>query len=319
MLIFLLPWKHNNDCRCSSFIIKYPDFVVLPLVPLCRGEAGLLVTPRYGYFRNLLPLVSVVLGSTVQSNGGCGREVKKRVQAGWNGWRRMSGVICNRRVPPRVKGKVYKVAVRSTMLYGLETVALTKRQEAKMEVAELKMLRFSLGVTRMDKIRNDKIRNEYIKGTAQVGWFGEETREASQRFLDLYGGKVMGIYWEKDAQDGVARKEETGKAKKEVYGCGEEDMAEVEVTEIGTTGDGKSAVATPDGKSRKKKNSVVGWPFLSAFLPSSSAFLRSIFTQSSHLSCGLLRVFFSWLEKFIHLYRKSLHSTKSQYRHCTCF
>ena len=93
------------------------------------------------------------LGSTVQSNGECGREVKKRVQAGWNGWRRMSGVICDRRVPARVKGKVYKVAVRPVMLYRLETVALTKRQEAEMEVAELKMLRFSLGVTRMDKIR----------------------------------------------------------------------------------------------------------------------------------------------------------------------
>ena len=107
----------------------------------------------------------------VQSNGECGREVKKRVQAGWNGWRRMSGVICDRRVPARVKGKVYKVAVRPAMLYGLETVALTKRQEAEMEVAEWKMLRFPLGVTRMDKIRN-----EYIRGTAQVGKFGEKTR-----------------------------------------------------------------------------------------------------------------------------------------------
>ena len=29
------------------------------------------------------------------------------------------------------------------------------------------------------------------------------------------------VYWEKDAEDGVSRKEETGKAKKEVYGCGE--------------------------------------------------------------------------------------------------
>ena len=37
------------------------------------------------------------LGSTVQSNGESGRGVKKRVQAGWNGWRRMSGVICDRR------------------------------------------------------------------------------------------------------------------------------------------------------------------------------------------------------------------------------
>ena len=84
----------------------------------------------------------------------------------------MPGVICDRNVPARVKGKVYKMAVRPAMVYGLETVALTKRQEAEMEVAELKMLRFSLGVTRMEKIRN-----EYIRGTAQVGRFGEKTRE----------------------------------------------------------------------------------------------------------------------------------------------
>ena len=44
------------------------------------------------------------LGSTVQSNGECGIEVKKRVQAGWNGWRRMSALICDRRVPARVIG-----------------------------------------------------------------------------------------------------------------------------------------------------------------------------------------------------------------------
>ena len=51
-------------------------------------------------------------GSTVQESGGCEREVKKRVQAGWNGWRRVSGVICNRKLPARVKGKVYNSVVR---------------------------------------------------------------------------------------------------------------------------------------------------------------------------------------------------------------
>ena len=84
----------------------------------------------------------------------------------------MSGVICDSRVPARVNAKVYKVAVRPAMLYGLETVALTKRQEAEME-----MLRFSFGVTIMDKIRN-----EYIRVTAQVGMFGEKTRDASLRW-----------------------------------------------------------------------------------------------------------------------------------------
>lgn len=36
--------------------------------------------------------------------------------------------------------KVYEMVVRPTMMHGLETVALTKRQEAEPEVAELKIL-----------------------------------------------------------------------------------------------------------------------------------------------------------------------------------
>ena len=45
------------------------------------------------------------LGSTVQECGSCEREVKKGVQAGWNGWRRVSGAMCDRRLPARVKSK----------------------------------------------------------------------------------------------------------------------------------------------------------------------------------------------------------------------
>ncbi|KAK3546942.1 hypothetical protein QTP86_005332 [Hemibagrus guttatus] len=85
------------------------------------------------------------LGSTVQSNGECGKEVKKRVQAGWNGWRKVSGVLCDQKISTRIKGKVYKTVVRPAMLYGLETVALRKRQESELEVAELKMLRLNPG------------------------------------------------------------------------------------------------------------------------------------------------------------------------------
>ncbi|KAK3511055.1 hypothetical protein QTP70_029373, partial [Hemibagrus guttatus] len=87
------------------------------------------------------------LGSTVQSNGECGKEVKKRVQAGWNGWRKVSGVLCDQKISARIKGKVYRTVVRAAMLYGLETVSLRKRQESELEVAELKILR-SLGPVR---------------------------------------------------------------------------------------------------------------------------------------------------------------------------
>ncbi|KAK3559099.1 hypothetical protein QTP86_004112 [Hemibagrus guttatus] len=117
------------------------------------------------------------LGSTVQSNGECGKEVKKRVQAGWNGWRKVSGVLCDRKISARIKGKVYRTVVRPALLYGLETVSLRKRQELA-EVAELKMLRLSLGVTRLDRIRK-----EFIRETAHVGRLGDKVRETRLRWF----------------------------------------------------------------------------------------------------------------------------------------
>ncbi|KAK3549717.1 hypothetical protein QTP86_007195 [Hemibagrus guttatus] len=94
--------------------------------------------------------------SRIQSNGECGKE----------------------KISARIKGKVYRTVVRPAMLYGLETVSLRKRQESELEVAELKMLRFSLGVTRLDRIRN-----EYIRGTAHVGRLGDKVREARLRWF----------------------------------------------------------------------------------------------------------------------------------------
>ena len=117
------------------------------------------------------------LGSTVQESGSCEREVKKRVQAGWNGWRKVSGVICDRSLPARVKGKVYSSVVRPTMVYGLETVGVTKKQMEEIEVAEMKMLRFAMGV-----MRKDKIKNKYIMGIVKVEQLGIKMREGRLRW-----------------------------------------------------------------------------------------------------------------------------------------
>ena len=122
------------------------------------------------------------LGSTVQESGGCEREVNRRVQAECNGWRKISGVICDRRLPARAKEKVYSLVVRPVMVYGLETVAITKKQVEEMEVVEMKMQRFGMGVT-----RKDKIRNEYNKGTVKVDRLGMKLREGRLR----YYGHVM--------------------------------------------------------------------------------------------------------------------------------
>ena len=56
----------------------------------------------------------------------------------------------------------------------METVAVTERMVKKMEAAELKMVRWALGVT-----LKDKVRNEYIWGIAKIQkkWEKAEGRE----------------------------------------------------------------------------------------------------------------------------------------------
>ena len=122
------------------------------------------------------------LGSTVQESSSCEREIKKRVQEGWYEWRKVSGVICDRRLPARVKGKVHSSVVRPAMVYGLELVAVTKKQAEEMEVAGIKMLRFAIAMT-----KKDKIRNEYIRGTVKVERLGMKMREGRLRWY----GHVM--------------------------------------------------------------------------------------------------------------------------------
>ncbi|XP_051781188.1 uncharacterized protein LOC127527216, partial [Erpetoichthys calabaricus] len=158
--------------------------------------------------------------STVQSNGDCGREVRKRVQAGWNGWRRVSGVICDRWISAGVKGKVYRTVVRLAMLFGLETVALTRKQETELEVAELKMLRFALGVTRMDRIRN-----EYIRGSAQIGQLGDKVREARLHWFGHVQRRDAKYIGRRMLRIEPARQEKKRKAQEKVYGCGERGHA----------------------------------------------------------------------------------------------
>ena len=58
----------------------------------------------------------------------------------------MSGVLCDKNMSLKVKGKVYRTCIRPAMLYGMETVPVTKYQERKFEVAEMSMLHFTLGL-----------------------------------------------------------------------------------------------------------------------------------------------------------------------------
>ena len=63
-------------------------------------------------------------------------------------------------------------------------VSVTKKQVEDMEVAEMKMLRFAMGV-----MRKDKIRNKYIRSTVKVERLRMKIREGRLRWY----GHVMKV------------------------------------------------------------------------------------------------------------------------------
>ena len=54
--------------------------------------------------------------------------------------------MCKKRVSERLKGQMYLTMVRPVMMYGMECVLVTRSQEKKIQVAEVKMLRWSVGL-----------------------------------------------------------------------------------------------------------------------------------------------------------------------------
>ena len=84
-------------------------------------------------------------------------------------WRKVSGVLCDKKLSAKVKGKMYKSIFRPTMLYRMESMAVTERQIGKMEVVELKIMRWAMEVT-----RKDNIRNEYMRETAKIAKVGNK-------------------------------------------------------------------------------------------------------------------------------------------------
>jgi hypothetical protein len=60
------------------------------------------------------------LGSMLQKNGDIDEDVSHRIKVGWLKWRQASGILCDPRVPLKLKRKFYRTVIRPTMLYGAE-------------------------------------------------------------------------------------------------------------------------------------------------------------------------------------------------------
>ena len=103
---------------------------------------------------------------------------------------------------------------------------MTKKQEAEMEVAELRMLRFALDVTKMDTIRN-----EYIRGTAYVRRVSEKIREGRLRWYGHVMRRDEAYVGRRMMEMELPGRRRRGRPKRRVMDAVREDMREVGVTE----------------------------------------------------------------------------------------
>ncbi|KAG5611654.1 hypothetical protein H5410_022935 [Solanum commersonii] len=142
-------------------------------------------------------ILSEPLGNNILTSN-----VTHRIGVAWRKWRLASGVLCDKKIPHKLKGKFYRVVVRPALLYGAECWPVKNAHVQKMHVAEMRMLRWMCGHTRSDKIRNEVIREKVgvasVVDKARRGemvWTCEEAGQSAQREGTRRGRGRPKKYW----------------------------------------------------------------------------------------------------------------------------
>ena len=124
------------------------------------------------------------LGDMLSSDGGCDHAVSARINKAWNKFRELKPILCAKSIGLNVKGKVYEACVRSCMVYGGETWAVSVENTRRLERTEMRMLRMMCGITLRDRFSNADVRNRFgiecvgdVIRRSRLRWFGHVERK----------------------------------------------------------------------------------------------------------------------------------------------
>ena len=70
----------------------------------------------------------------------------------------MSRVILDRKMPLKLRMKIYKSVLRPVLLYGAETWSLRKKEEDILERTEMRMVRWIAGISLLERRESEDIR-----------------------------------------------------------------------------------------------------------------------------------------------------------------
>ena len=56
----------------------------------------------------------------MEEKGDINEDINHRIRVGWQKWKKASGVLSDKKIPFRLKEKVYRMIVQPALLYGVE-------------------------------------------------------------------------------------------------------------------------------------------------------------------------------------------------------
>ena len=123
------------------------------------------------------------LGSTKYRGGGASKDVDNRVTKAWLKWRELSGVICDKKIPTKLKLLIYQTVIRPTLLHGCEIWPMSVKDEKRIATTEMRMVRWAMGVSLLEHRRNEEILEEAkveaiatVMRRRRLEWFGHVKR-----------------------------------------------------------------------------------------------------------------------------------------------
>jgi hypothetical protein len=116
-------WRRTLEAKGFRLIRSKTEYMKCDFSAITQEEGDVRldgqVVPKKDTFR--------YLRSMLQKNGDIDEDLSHRIKTGWLKWRQASGVLCDPRVPLKLKVKFYRTAIRPAMLYGAECWSTKRR------------------------------------------------------------------------------------------------------------------------------------------------------------------------------------------------
>jgi hypothetical protein len=109
-------WRRTLEAKCFRLSRSKMEYMKCDFSATTQEEGDVRLdgqmVPKKNIFR--------YLGSMLRKNGDIDEDVSHRIKADWLKWHQASGVLCDPRVPLKLKDKFYRSVIRPVMLYGAE-------------------------------------------------------------------------------------------------------------------------------------------------------------------------------------------------------